>query len=248
MSVLDRLVSMTGELARREFVILGEGNTSARDGDTLWVKASGASMADIDAGGFAQVSLQPVSDASDVSDISDLSDDYLRQLLNDARVDPERDGQPSTETFMHAWLLTLPDVCFVAHTHPTSTLGVMCGPRAAEFAAHRYFPDQVVMCGPRSVFVEYVAPGLKLAQAIRSRCEDYASETGLQAKTILLQNHGLIALGKSPGEALSATMMMEKAASVFVAARDPVALSEVEVAWIHGWADEHFRQGKIWGD
>ena len=243
MSVLDRLVSMTRELARREFVILGEGNTSALDGDTIWVKASGASMAGIEAGGFSQVSMQAVLD---VSDISDLSDDYLRQRLNDARVEPERDAPPSTETFMHAWLLTLPDVCFVAHTHPTLTLGVMCGPRAAEFAAHRYFPDHVVMCGPRSTFVEYVAPGLKLAQAIRSRCEEFTSETGLQPKTILLQNHGLIALGKSPGEALSGTMMMEKAASVFVAAGDPVALTSEEVAQIHNWTDEHFRQGRIW--
>ncbi|MCH8978418.1 MAG: class II aldolase/adducin family protein [Armatimonadetes bacterium] len=245
MSILDRLVLMTRELARHEFVILGEGNTSALDGETFWVKASGASMASIDADGFSQVSMQPVLD---IYDLYDLSDEELRRRLNDARVAPERDGAPSTETFMHAWLLSLPDVCFVAHTHPTATLGVMCGPRAAEFAAHRYFPDQVVMCGPRSVFVEYVAPGLRLAQAIRSRCSEYTSEIGLQAKTILLQNHGLIALGQTPGEALSATMMMEKAASVFVAADDPVALSAEEVAWIHGWTDEQFRQGKIWGD
>ena len=60
--------------------------------------------------------------------------------------------------------------------------------------------------------------------------------------------HQALLAGKSPGEALSATMMMEKAAAVFVAARDPVTLSDEDVAHLHGWADEHFRQGKIWGE
>ena len=122
----------------------------------------------------------------------------------------------------------------------------MCGSHAQEFASNRYFPDQIVLCGPRSVFIEYVAPGLKLAQEIRTQCEKYTEETGLQPKTILLQNHGLIALGKMPKEVLSATMMMEKAASVFLSAREPVGLSSEEIEHIHNWSDEHFRQGKIW--
>lgn len=244
-TVLAHLITLTRQLADNRFVILGEGNTSALDGETLWVKASGHSMADIDASGFSQVAMQPVLD---VLDLYDLSDDQLRQRLNEARVHPERDGYPSTETYMHAWLLTLPDVKFVAHTHPTATLGIMCGPRAQEFADSRYFPDQIVMCGPRSVFVKYVAPGLRLAQEIRSQCQKYTEETGLQPKTILLQNHGLIALGKTPQEALGATMMMDKAASVFNAARDPVAMSDEQIAQIHNWTDEHFRQAKLWED
>ena len=242
-TVLAHLITLTRQLADNRFVILGEGNTSARDGETVWVKASGSSMVAIDASGFSQVSIQPVLD---VLDLYDLSDEELRQRLNDARVDPKRDGHPSTETFMHAWLLTLPDVSYVAHTHPSTVLGIMCGAQAREFAENRYFPDQVVMCGPRSVFVSYVSPGLPLAQEIRSQCEKHTEKTGLQPKTILLQNHGLITLGKTPKEALSATMMMDKAASVFNAARDPVALTEEEIAHIHDWADEHARQAKLW--
>lgn len=241
--LLSVLVGMSQFLAERQFVILGEGNTSAVDGDTLWVKASGAAMAGIEESGFSQVSMQPVLD---VLDLYDLSDSDIRTRLNDARVEPERDGAPSTETFMHAWLLGLPDVNFIAHTHPPSTLAVMCDARAEEFAQNRYFPDQIVICGPRSVFVEYVDPGLKLAQEIRTQCIAYTSKTGLQPKTILLKNHGLITLGKSPKEALSATMMMEKSASVFLDARDPVALSQEQIDHIHNWTDEHFRQGKIW--
>jgi rhamnose utilization protein RhaD (predicted bifunctional aldolase and dehydrogenase) len=237
--VLDQLVDMTRELASplHQQVILGEGNTSALDGSTLWIKATGHQMPTISHGGFVQVDLRKVIQ---ILNAPKPSDSDLRELLNAARTDQGSPNYPSTETFMHAWLLTLPDVSFVAHTHPATTLGVMCGPRARQFAEQRFFPDQIVLCGPRSVFVPYCAPGFELAVAIREACG------GEVPKTILLENHGLIALGRTPKEALSACLMMEKAAIVFSTAVDPHALTPEEVEHIHTWTDEHFRQGKIW--
>jgi len=245
-TVLDQLLAMTLEIAKPEHgqVILGEGNTSAKDGATLWIKASGQQMAGIGADSFVQVDLDRV-----VSSLGEdgWSDEDCRRFLNESRTGPAG-GIPSTETFMHAWLQTLPDVGFVAHTHPTTTLGVMCGPRAAEFAECRYFPDQIVLCGPRSVLVPYVAPGLALAKAIRDACTSFTGETGWRPKTVLLENHGLIALGKTPNEAIAACLMTEKAAKIFVAAGEPRPLTDDEVAHIYNWTDEHFRQGKIWSD
>jgi rhamnose utilization protein RhaD (predicted bifunctional aldolase and dehydrogenase) len=246
-TILDQLIAMTLELARSEHgqVILGEGNTSARDGDTLWIKATGHQMPSITAGGFVQVNLGRVIQTIDGPR---LPDDELRAILNDARTDDRSKNFPSTETYMHALLLTLPDVYFVAHTHPMATLGLMCGPQARQFAEQRLFPDQIVLCGPSSVYVPYVAPGLELAVAIREACREYTNDTGMQPKTILLENHGLIALGRTPKEAVSACLMTEKAAKVFSIASDPHALTPEEVEHIHNWTDEHFRQGKIWSD
>ena len=245
MSALEQLVAMTQELARPEHgqVILGEGNTSARDGESLWIKASGRQMPGIGADGFVQVSIAKVVQALEEPK---LDDGALRELLNSARTDQGATNYPSTETFMHAWLLTLPDVNFVAHTHPVTTLGAMCGPKARAFAEQRFFPDQIVLCGPRSVFVPYVAPGFELALAIRSACAAYTGETGAQPKTILLQNHGLISLGKSAKEPLAACLMMEKAAKAFAIAGEAHALTESEVRHIHEWTDEHYRQSKLW--
>lgn len=247
MNALDRLVAMTRELANPEHrqLILAEGNTSARDGDNLWIKASGHSMSGIDTCGFVQVSISKVIDTLDKPRPLD---DELRTALNDARTDPTSSNIPSTETFMHAWLLTLPGVSFVAHTHPTTTLAVMCSPRAKDFAAQRLFPDHIVLCGPESVFVAYSAPGFDLAVAIRTACEEFTQRTGLRPKTILLENHGLIALGETPNEALSACLMTEKAAEVFLQARDPRALTEEQVRHIHEWTDEHFRQHQLWDE
>ena len=41
--------------SRKDFVIAGGGNTSFKDDECIWVKASGFSMADIDAHGFVQL-------------------------------------------------------------------------------------------------------------------------------------------------------------------------------------------------
>lgn len=245
MSVLDQLVDMTLELARPEHgqVILGEGNTSARDHATLWIKASGRQLSSISRDGFVQVDRLRVVQALDGPPCSD---DELRSFLNECRTDPRSALLPSTETFMHAWLLDQPDVNFVAHSHPVSTLGVMCGPHPAKFASERYFPDQIVLCGPRSVLVPYVAPGLALAKAIRTGWREFETSTGKAPKTILMVNHGLIAVGSTANEALSSCLMMEKAAKVFLAAGDPRPLSAEQVAHIDNWSDEHYRQSQLW--
>ena len=60
-AVLSQLVALSNALGRPEldYVILGEGNTSARiDDDSFWVKASGTELRTITAAGFVQVSFE----------------------------------------------------------------------------------------------------------------------------------------------------------------------------------------------
>jgi rhamnose utilization protein RhaD (predicted bifunctional aldolase and dehydrogenase) len=145
----------------------------------------------------------------------------------------------------HAWLLTLPGVNFVGHTHPTYVNSILCSPRAATFAKRRLFPDEVVCCGPESVFVPYSDPGLKLAQAIREAVESYRRRSGLVPRLILLQSHGLIALGATPNGVLAATLMAAKAAQITLGAAAlgaPRYLSTADVDRIAGRTDEHYRQ------
>lgn len=247
MSVLQKLVEMSRELARPEYgqVILGEGNTSAKDGPNMWIKASGHQLATMDSQGLVEVDRLKVLQALDGQD---RSDDELRLYLNNCRTDARTKLVPSTETYMHAWLLDQPGVEFVAHTHPVNVLGVMCGPHPAKFATERYFPDQIVLCGPKSLLVPYVAPGLALAKAIRSGWKDFVSATGTAPKSILMISHGLICVGATPNEAVAGCLMMEKAAKVFLAAGDPKPLTPDQVHHIHTWTDEHYRQSKLWED
>jgi rhamnose utilization protein RhaD (predicted bifunctional aldolase and dehydrogenase) len=248
-SVLTDLVLLARALGNppEGLAILAEGNVSASNGtDRFWVKASGASMTDIGPEGFVEVRSAPVRDALDSRDFDDAA---IRTLLASARVDPTASAMPSVETFMHAYLLSLHGVQFVAHTHPEPLLALLSLDGAEAWADERLFPDEIVLCGPASVWVPYVDPGLRLARRIRDAVESYLDQEGEVPKSLWLQNHGLITLGATPKAALGATLMAAKAARVRLGAlqtgRPLHALTKEDVMRIHTRPDEHYRQRRL---
>ncbi|MCW5941346.1 MAG: class II aldolase/adducin family protein [Fimbriimonadaceae bacterium] len=248
---LEELVALTARIGdpTRDFVILAEGNTSSReDEETFWVKASGRTMESPEEATFVRVRFEPVISALDLPRPDDL---VLRSILNGARRDPDVPAVPSTEAFMHAWLLTLPGVEFVVHTHPTPLLSLLALEDAEELASQRMFPDEIVCCGPATCFVPYVAPGFDLAVAIRERTRGFAERWGDLPRTYWLHNHGLITVGKTAADAESATRMAVKAARAWLGAlqtgRSIRPLSPGEVRHIHAWPDEHYRQKLLAG-
>ncbi len=227
-------------------VILAEGNVSAiGDDGSFWVKGSGLQMASMTQGGFSRVSLEKVQASIHRHFEDDLA---IRSALNEACLGGP---PPSTETFMHALLLGLSGVEFVAHVHPTPLLSILSLANVRDWVGKRLFPDEVVCCGPASCFVPYVAPGLALAQAIQQELAAFRSRYGIDPKTLWLQNHGLIATGGSAKEVESACLMSVKAARVLLGAlqshREVKWLTDAEVAHIYHWPDEHARQKAIWG-
>lgn len=229
--------------------VLAEGNVSARlDETTMWVKASGQEMAAIGASGFVALS---IPDVLSLLERNPASPAEVRRLLDGCKVNPRAKERPSTESFMHAYLLRLPGVRFVAHTHPESLLSLLCLQGARDLAKSRLFPDEIVFCGRESVWVPYADPGLPLALEIRSRVEEVRKARSEVPKTIWLQNHGLITLGATAKEALAATLMTEKAARIHLGAlqtKEPLrSLTESEIDAIATWPDEHYRLAQIRG-
>jgi len=154
-------------------------------------------------------------------------------------------GRPSVEVTFHAALLHGCDVRCIGHTHPLAVNAVLCSDRAEQFANNRMFPDEAVLCGPRSVFVPYVDPGLPLALAIREKVRLYMQEFGEAPKVILLQNHGLIALGQTTTEVRNVTAMCVKAAGIFAGAcalGEPVFMSPADIMHIYRRLDEIYRR------
>lgn len=248
---LQALLEMTQTLGEpaRELVIIGEGNTSSRiDEDSFWIKASGRSMAAIDADCFVAVRLKPILALLELEGDSTAH----QQAMIDAKVDPSSSARPSVEVTFHAMLLhECADwgIRVIAHTHPVAVNQILCSGRAQEFAERRIFPDQVVVCGPRSVFLPYIDPGPPLARAMREALRGYIAQEGEPPKTILLANHGLIALAASPREALNITMMTVKAAKIFAGAAaigEPTFMSQADIDHIYKRPDEIFRR-KSWG-
>jgi rhamnose utilization protein RhaD (predicted bifunctional aldolase and dehydrogenase) len=191
----------------RDYVILSEGNTSARiDADTFWVKASGSRMSEAAAETFVQVRREAVLD---LLDAPDLPEPEVRARLAAAKVDPEAPGHPSIETLTHALCLSLPDIDFVGHTHPTPVNALLCAREAEEAFSGSLFPAEGVVLGV-PLFVPYASPGQPLGRMVRDHLRAYVDQHTRPPQAILLQNHGLVALGTTPQMVLDVTATMVK--------------------------------------
>jgi len=245
---LTELWKMTNRLGRPEldYVILGEGNTSARENDgSFWVTPSGAELLTVEREAFVLVDH---ARALALLDAPLITDEQLREALVATRVDGAKEPRPSVETAVHAVLLELPGVKYIGHTHPTWVNMVTCSNDFGETVAGRLFPDEVVMCGLAPLLVPYVDPGVPLAREVRSRSAAYLAKWGQAPKVVLMQNHGLVALGATALEVEQVTAMTVKAARVLVGSHamgGPHFMPEVEVLRIHGRLDEHYRQRVI---
>jgi rhamnose utilization protein RhaD (predicted bifunctional aldolase and dehydrogenase) len=242
--ILQDLLALSHELGRedRGLAMLGEGNTSARLGDkTFLVKASGTCLGTLkeeDAVECRCSALLPMLEENS------LTDQQVDDALLASRVDTKA-KKPSVEAVFHAWLLSLPGIKFAGHTHATTVNQILCSPRSQDFARRRMFPDEIVCCGAASILVPYTDPGLKLAQAIRRETEAFIQQQQRPPRVILMQNHGIITIGGGWQSVLSAMLMAEKAARVFVGAAalgGPVFLSQENIARIDTRPDEAYRQ------
>ena len=241
------LIALSHELGaeHRGLAILGEGNASAKLSDeTFLVKSSGSSLGTLTETDVTECRAAPLLA---MLDRDDLSDKEVDDELLASRIDPS-DKKPSVEALFHAYLLSLPEINFVGHTHAIHINQILCSPRAREFATKKLFPDDIVCCGPASVFVSYTDPGLRLSQIIRRETTAFMRDFGTPPRVILLENHGIITLGRSPDAVKAAMFMAEKAAKIFVGAASlggPRFLSAENVSRIGGRPDEHYRRNVL---
>jgi rhamnose utilization protein RhaD (predicted bifunctional aldolase and dehydrogenase) len=246
--ILSQLVALSCRLGdpAMDYAILGEGNTSAgADAATFFVKASGVSLRDITEAGFVRVRRAPILELLERQRVTD---DEIRDGMLAAKVDTFSAIRPSVETLFHAYLLSLPGIHFVGHTHPTPVNAILCSQKAEEAISGRLFPDEIVCCGPAPAWVPYTDPGQPLAREMKARIEAYIDEYNTPPRIILMQNHGLIALGKSPGEVESATAMYAKTARILLGAYvlgGPNFLTRENVNRIYTRPDEKYREKQI---
>ncbi len=248
-AILTRL----GELSRslgaveRDFVVLAEGNTSTRvDGETFFVKASGAQLGRAAPESFVEVRFAPILA---MLDGPDLDDDAVKAGMQAARVKSEA-GRPSIETFLHALALTTGGARWVGHTHPTAVNAVLCSTQPRALVEGHVFPDAIVVYGPHPVYVPYLDPGLPLARAVRDALVAHIGVQGEPPKAIFLQNHGMIALGQTPEEVENITTMAVKSARVLVGTFSlggPRYMEPEHVARIHNRPDELIRRERLGG-
>ena len=150
------------------------GNTSIKDGDTMWIKASGTELANAESQDIFVAVDRHAARAEAEGD----GDGSCKTTV----LDPTNALRPSIETTFHAAL----DWPVVAHTHSIATLTHATSPEGRAEVAEK-------LEGLPFVTVPYAKPGLPLTRQILQRVTPLT-------RIIALENHGLICCGESVSE------------------------------------------------
>ena len=176
----DDLRALSARIGADPLLVQGPGgNTSLKADGLLWVKASGAELADaLTRDIFVPVHLPALRAAIDRADpacVTSLA--FVAQERNKGGL------RPSIETTMHALLAQR----VVVHVHCVATLAYAVRQDAEAALAPR-------LAGLNWIFVPFILPGLPLAQAI-------AAKLTPDVNVIVLGNHGLVVAGATAAAA-----------------------------------------------
>jgi rhamnose utilization protein RhaD (predicted bifunctional aldolase and dehydrogenase)/NAD(P)-dependent dehydrogenase (short-subunit alcohol dehydrogenase family) len=172
---------------QKDYVLAGGGNTSFKNDQYLWVKASGFSLATISEDGFAKLDrslLAEINSKKYSNEALKREDEIVKDLLK-SRVEPEKGQRPSVETSLH----NLIGFSLVVHTHSIKVKGLMCSNQSKE-KTFELFGDEVI-------YIEYVDPGYILFKEVEKAIIRYHLEKGHEPAIIFLQNHGVFVGGNS---------------------------------------------------
>jgi len=161
------------------YVIAGGGNTSYKNAEKIWVKASGSSLATITEEGFAVLDRAKLNLMSGKT-YSSNPIEREEEVKNDLAVATISKGKrPSVETSMHNAI----DFSFVVHLHPTIVNGLMSSQHAES--------DLRKLFGAKALYIEYTDPGYVLFKKVEDAIKAFRAEDGADPAVIWLQNHGI---------------------------------------------------------
>jgi NAD(P)-dependent dehydrogenase (short-subunit alcohol dehydrogenase family)/rhamnose utilization protein RhaD (predicted bifunctional aldolase and dehydrogenase) len=167
--------------SKKEFVIAGGGNTSWKNRDHLYIKASGVSLSTIDEKGFCILDRQKLAGMTAMTLSTDpvQREEQVKNALMASRLNPDSGLRPSVETSLH----DLFQYNFVVHTHPTLVNGLLCS-NESEAQVNRLFGD-------KALYIPYSDPGFILFTIIREEILKFRGQYGYDPQLVFIQNHGV---------------------------------------------------------
>lgn len=180
--IIDELVKFSVFYgSNEELVLAGGGNTSAKDGDIMYIKGSGTRLGNITAQDFVKMSRSKISEIFTKTypeNDKEREAFSLADLMN-AKLPDQEEKRPSVETTLHS----LFPHTFVLHLHPALVNGITCSVNG-EKTAKELFGDGVLWIKP-------CKPGYTLAKKCRDALKKYKTAFGRDADFLLLANHGI---------------------------------------------------------
>ncbi len=174
----------------KDHVIAGGGNTSYKDEKTIWIKASGQSLADLTEEGLVALDREKLRVISK-NIYSENTSEREEQVKNDmfrSIHDDDRNKRPSVETSLHEIIRYK----YVVHLHPTIINGLLCS-RNAKNSTLKLFGEDVL-------FVPYTDPGYTLFKKLETEIDSYRVKFNKDPRIILLENHGSFVSADSTDE------------------------------------------------
>lgn len=215
---LDKIVALSRYYGSDpDFVLIGGGNTSVKINDSLFIKASGISLADIDRNGFVELSREKVRSILKESYSSDPieREEQVKEKLLESKKDKKTDLRPSVETMLHE------SICykFIVHTHPYLINGLTCGNKGKEIAEELF--------GKQVLWINYTDPGYTLAKRVQSALIRYRAEhEGMDPAVIFIQNHGVFVNANDPQSIKDITDDIVKRLKEYASAKKPKPIFE----------------------
>jgi len=166
---------------QKDYTLGGGGNTSYKDDNHLYVKASGHSLATITEDGFAVLDrskLQAMIHKT-YSEDPHTREYEVKEDLMASRIDPESSLRPSVETSLHEAI----NYAYVVHMHPHMINGLLCS-KNAESTTRELFGD-------KGIYVSYTDPGMILFKKVLKLIDEYRKSHSSDPNYIFLQNHGV---------------------------------------------------------
>ena len=187
---LRNLVEISQHFGKNpDFVIAGGGNTSFKNKDFLWIKASGTSLATINEEGFAKMDrncLGKIAEQEYSENPLKREAEIISGLFNCVA---DKSGlRPSVETSLHNLL----SFSYVVHTHPTLVNGLMCSVNSTA-ETQKIFGDDALL-------VKYTDPGYVLFKHVEKRIGEFVKQFGKEPQIIFLENHGVFVSANNTSE------------------------------------------------
>lgn len=180
-------------------------------------------------------------------DNTTLDDTGVAEGLKNALFDKKM-CKPSVETFLHAICIFECKVKWVGHTHPISVMSILCSKEGARSFQKHIYPDEIVICGEQIAFVPYIDPGLHLAFVVREALHRFMDTYGHSPKLLLMENHGMVALGQQAKDVINISLMADKWARTILGTYTmggPKNLTDDQARRIETRPDEEYRRKRI---
>lgn len=188
MEELQKLIEISRLYGKnKDYVIAGGGNTSYKNNDYIWVKASGASLADIDENGFVKLDRKKLQSLSSYQYSQEPMERELqvKNGLNACVVENKNSVRPSVETSLHEIF----DYSYVVHTHPYLVNALVCSKNSKKLVLELF--------GEETLYIPYVDPGYTLFKKVEAQLQEYRQVFSTDPQITFLENHGVFVSANS---------------------------------------------------